>query len=101
LTNERYSTLFMVLSYDNVPMIRIRNQDIGRLCTRKRVASGKSICAKVRSPERMQDINDVVIYFLHTNEALKGQMRPYRHVYGTRVGRDSGLVERSEDIYVM
>jgi hypothetical protein len=91
----------MGLSYDNVPRIIDQDQDIGRLCAWKRVASGKSICAKVRSPERMQDIDDVVVYFLHTNEALKGQMCPYRHVYGTCVGRDSGLVERSEDIYVM
>ena len=41
----------------------------------------------------------VVVYVLHTIEAVKGQLRPYRHVYVIRAGWDSGLVERSDVIY--
>ena len=35
----------------------------------------------------------VVVYALHTIEAVKGQLHSYRHVYVTRAGWDSGLVE--------
>ena len=46
------------------------------------VASGKIICAKVRLPECMQDIDDVVVYFLQyqrsferTNETIPSCLR--------------------------
>jgi len=74
------------------------DQDIGKPCSRKRVTSGKSICAKVTQPERMQDINNV---------SIGRGLRPAYHrscertiasiLYVTRVGWD--LVERSDVIY--